>query len=390
MTEAPNGAAPRLLVAASGSGGHIYPGLAVARAFADLDRGPDAGPDGAAGRPVVRFVGDPRGLETRLVPAHGFSLDLVETPKIRGRSPVGLALAAARLPGSLLRMTRLLRDFRPDAVFGTGGAVSGAAALAARLVGVPSLILEPNAEPGLATKWSAPAATEIAVGFEESERHFPGRRVFHSGIPVRSDFLDLPLPEERNGDPLAVLITGGSQGASRLNRTVIEALPALAGEATRITLTHQTGPADLLAVRGAYERAGLGATVVPYLEDMPAAVRAAGLVVARGGAITCAELAAAGRPSVIVPAPVAGAHQQGNARTMERAGAAATLPDGAPGGEFASLLLDLRRDRARRRRMAEAARRLAPPGGAGEDAASRLARRLADLAAEAGKKGGAG
>ena len=391
----------RLLVAASGSGGHIYPGLAVARAFADLASGPsdarnDAN-DAPAAVPNIRFVGDPRRLETRLVPAHGFPLDLIPIPPLRGRSPRQLAAAALDLPGALLEMRRLLRDFRPAVVFGTGGAVSGVAALAARLAGIPSLVLEPNADPGLATRLSAPCATEIAVGFAEGARHFPRHRdrgrVFHSGIPVRAEFLGMKPPAEKNGDPLPVLITGGSQGASRLNRTVVEALPRLRPRpdgALRFAITHQTGPGDEEAVRAAYDRAGVPATVAAYLDDMPAAFRAAGLVVARGGAITCAELAAAGRPGVIVPTPVAGAHQEGNARTMEQAGAAATLPDGAPGADFAALLLALAADRDRRRRMAAAARRLSRPTveadpAAGDDsvaepdAATRLARRLLAL-----------
>lgn len=354
----------RLLVAASGSGGHIYPGLAVARAFADLDETGQAAGD-AEDAAAIRFVGDPRRMETRLVPAHGFPLDLVPIPPLRGRSPGQLARAGLQLPGAVLAMLRLLREFRPAALFGTGGAVSGVAAFAARLAGVPTLLMEPNADPGLATRWSAPFATEIAVGFEEGARHFPRHRrrgrVFHSGIPVRADFLGMAAPEERNGDPLPVLITGGSQGASRLNRTVVEALPQLAPEARRFSFTHQTGPADAGAVEAAYRQAGLTAAVVPYLDDMPRAFRAAGLVVARGGAITCAELAAAGRPAVIVPTPVAGAHQEGNARTMEDAGAAATLPDGAPGADFADLLLALATDRERRDRMSEAARRLSRP-----------------------------
>ena len=381
----------RLLVAASGSGGHIYPGLAVAAAYAALGAGP------SNRDPEIRFVGDPRRLETRLVPPHGFPLDLIRIPPLRGRSPRQLAAAGLRLPRAVLAMRRLLREFRPAAVFGTGGAVSGVAALAARLAGIPSLILEPNADPGLATRLSAPFATEIAVGFAEGARHFPRHRergrVFHSGIPVRAEFLGMEAPAERNGDPLPVLITGGSQGASRLNRTVMEALPRLTPEpagARRFAITHQTGPADEATVRAAYERAGIPAAVVAYLDDMPAAFRAAGLIVARGGAITCAELAAAGRPGVIVPTPVAGAHQEGNARTMEQAGAAATLPDGAPGADFAALLLDLAADRDHRRRMAAAARRLSRPAdGDGSadgndaaelpDAAARLARRLAAL-----------
>ena len=353
--------ARKLLVAAAGSGGHIYPGLAVARAFADR------------GSAEIRFVGTAKGLEGRLVPRHGFPLELVEVPAIRGRSPLVLPRISVRLLRSLGQMRRLLKDFRPDAVFGTGGSVSGVAVLAARLLGIPSLILEPNAEPGLATRCSAPFATEVAVAWEGTRRHFR-RRALLAGVPVRREFIGI-APAPTNNGTVSVLVTGGSQGASRLNRLVVAALPELCAWGGQLRITHQTGPAEEARVRAAYREAGLGADVVAWLDDMPRAMADADLVVGRAGAITCAELAAAGRPGILVPAPVAGGHQRQNAAALAEAGAALTMDESASGAEFASALFSLLDDPARREDMAGAARRLvrAHP-------AERLAARLHDLA----------
>ena len=350
----------RLVVAAAGSGGHIYPGLAVAQAVR------------ARGGTSVRFVGTPRGLESRIVPGHGFELDLVPVPPLRGRSPAALPGAGWNLVRSLWQMRRLLRRTRADAVFGTGGSVSGAAVLAARLAGVPSLILEPNAAPGLANRWSAPFATTVALGWEATRRHFRGRTVV-SGIPVRAGFFRTARaagPRRR----FSVLVTGGSQGASRLNRIVIEALSRLRRRAGRLRFVHQTGPAEEEMVRTAYRKARIRGRVVPYLDDMPAAFADADLVVSRAGAITCAELAAAGRPAIVIPALVAGAHQRQNAAALAEAGAARVFEETVGGEAFASRLKELMDDREERRRMARAAVGLARP-----DAAARLAALLDGL-----------
>ena len=351
----------RLLVAAAGSGGHIYPGLAVARAFA------------AGGSSEIRFVGTAKGLEGRLVPRHGFPLELVEAPAIRGRSLLAAPRISVTLVRALCEMRRLLRTFRPGAVFGTGGSVSGIAVFAARLLRIPSLILEPNAEPGFATRWSAPFATEIAVAWEETRRYFRGPTVV-AGIPIRPEFAAVAPPPGENGT-VSVLVTGGSQGASRLNRLVLDSLPALRNRGEHLRITHQTGAADETPVRNAYRDAGLGARVVAYLDDMPRAMEAADLVVGRAGAITCAELAAAGRPGILVPAPVAGGHQRQNAAALAGAGAALAMDENASGAEFAGALCSLLDDPSRRAAMSRAARQLAP-----EQPAERLAARLHDLA----------
>lgn len=353
--------APRLLVAAAGSGGHIYPGLAVARAFAE------------AGPADIRFVGTASGLESRLVPRHGFDLELVEVPPIRGRSPFVLPRTSVRVLRSVAAMRRLLREFRPDVVFGTGGSVSGVAVFAARLLGIPSLILEPNAEPGYATRWSSPFASEVAVAWEATRRYFR-RSTVVAGVPVRPEFFSVAPPPGANGT-VCVLVTGGSQGASRLNRLVVDSLPALRERPGHLRITHQTGPAEESRVRDAYRDAGVEARVVAWLDDMPRAMEAADLVVGRAGAITCAELIAAGRPGLLVPAPVAGAHQQQNAAALADAGAVLSLDEESSGAEFAAALRALADSPERRADMTKAARQLVR-----DRPAERLAARLHELA----------
>ena len=352
----------RLLVAAAGSGGHVYPGLAVARAFADL------------GEAEIRFVGTATGIENRLVPAHGFGLERVPVPTLRGRSLPTLPRAGWGVARSLAGMRRLLREFRPGAVFGTGGHVSGTAVLAAFWARVPSLILEPNAEPGLATRWSAPFATELAFGLAPAARR-RSRRAFVSGVPVRAAFSRLAPPPVTANRPVSLLVTGGSQGASRLNRLVVAALPVLRKRAPRLGITHQTGAAEEAEVRAAYAAHGVPARVVAWLDDRPAAVGAADLVVGRAGAITCAELAAAGRPGILVPAGVAGGHQRQNAAAVAAAGAAVALEETVSGERFARTVAGLVGDPGRRARMSRAALSLA-----GERPAVRLAERLVALA----------
>ncbi len=354
----------RLLVAAAGSGGHIYPGLAVASAVTE------------AREAEVLFVGTSAGMESRIVPAHGMPLELTRVPRLRGRSLSRLALALLDLGPSLYRMRRLIRRFRPDVLFGTGGSVSGVATLAARLCRVPSLILEPNAQPGLATRWSAPFATRLALGWEGPliRRH---RQAFLSGIPVRAEFFRMAPPPGELSDEVSVLVTGGSQGASRLNRLVTASLAHLSGMTRPLRITHQCGPVDEARVRAAYESAGLAAAVTSYIEDMPRAMEAADIVVGRAGAITCAEVMASGRAAILVPAPVAGAHQRDNAETLAAAGAAIVLDEMAAPGEFARELAGLANNPERRQYMARTASRLVSAS-----ATARLSAELLQLAEE--------
>ena len=325
----------------------------------------------ARGGAAVRFVGTPAGLERQIVPRSGFEVSLAPPAALRGRPLTAMPRIAGNVVRSVFVMRRVLRAFRADVVFGTGGSVSGIAALAARSMGIPTVLLEPNASPGLANRWSAPLATRVAVGFAATRSHFKGRAVV-TGIPVRKAFFRAPAagaPKRR----LSVLVTGGSQGASPLNGLVTGALPVLRKRAGRIRFTHQTGPADEQAVLAAYRAARSRAPGIPYLAALPSAFAGADLVVSRAGAITCAELAAAARPAMVVPAAVAGAHQRDNAAALAAAGAAEfveeTISSPAFGGRLAAIL----DDRPRREAMARAAAGLARPAAA-EDLAKLLER----------------
>jgi UDP-N-acetylglucosamine--N-acetylmuramyl-(pentapeptide) pyrophosphoryl-undecaprenol N-acetylglucosamine transferase len=242
---------------------------------------------------------------------------------------------------------------------------------------VPTLLLEPNATPGLANRWLAPFIDAAALAWEDTKRFFK-RKGFVSGNPVRDDITRVSMPEV--DEKLRVLVFGGSQGSHVLNRSMLAALPHLERSAERLEFIHQTGEKELEIVREGYKRTGIAARVEPYLNEMSEAYADSDLVVSRAGATTCAELAAAGRPSVLVPLPIAGGHQKDNAEMMERAGAALALDEEALTGEhLAQVLTDLMNAPDERKRMAERARALARP-----EASTTIVERLLELAGWSG------
>jgi len=356
----------RVLIAASGTGGHLFPGLALAEAFRRRDPATE-----------VMFVGTARGLEAVLVPRAGFALEQIE---IAGLKRVGwrqaLATVLWRVPRSLWQSWRVLRRFRPDVVIGTGGYTSGPVVLMAALSGIPTLILEPNAYPGFTNRVLAPLVRAAAVAFPEAAAFF-GAKARVTGNPVRPEFFAMPdrARERRAHSPERhLLICGGSQGSRAINERVVEALPRLfaslreRGSRLVVTATHQTGERDAAWVRAAYERAGLQerVTVVPFIERMAEEMARADLVICRAGATTLAELAAAGKPAILIPLPTAADdHQRKNAQALERAGAARCLPqDEATPDRLAEMIRDLLDDPARLDAMAERARRRARPEAA--------------------------
>jgi UDP-N-acetylglucosamine--N-acetylmuramyl-(pentapeptide) pyrophosphoryl-undecaprenol N-acetylglucosamine transferase len=355
----------RLLVAAGGTGGHVYPALAVASSFLSLAKGAE-----------VIFVGTARGLESRLVPEAGFPLELVRARPLRGGSLARRLSGVAGLFAGLVDALRLTGRVKPDVVFGVGAYVSGAVMLTAALRRIPTLLLEPNAEPGLANRWLGPFVDEAACAWEETTRYF-GKKAIVTGNPVRPEIAAVAPLRAQTPDSLRILVFGGSQGSSVLNRALAESLPLLEVHREKLEITHQTGPKDLESVRLAYERHGLGtASVVTYIDDMSAAYERADLVVSRAGATTCAELACSGRPSILVPLALAGGHQERNAEMMAGAGAARVLRETTlDGAAIARELKDLLASPEERERMAARARALARPG-----AAEAVARRLVALA----------
>ena len=353
----------RLLFAAGGTGGHLYPAIAVARRVRELAEGAE-----------VIFVGTERGLESSIVPSAGFPLELVRAAPLRGGS-LGRKLRGVQgLFLGLVDSVRLLKRIDPQAVMGVGAYVSGTVLLAASLKGIPTLILEPNAEPGLANRWLAPFVDEAACAWEETTRYF-GKKGFVSGNPVRREILSVSPLGPQSSQRMRLLVFGGSQGSAALNRAVAGALSLLTPALHRLEWVHQTGPHELPSVSEAYALHSVRALVVPYIDAMHEAYESADVVIARAGATTCAELACAGRGSLLLPLSLAGGHQERNAEMMAGAGAARFLRESdLDPGRLAREILDLLDAPQERARMAASARAMARP-----DAADTVARRLLRL-----------
>jgi UDP-N-acetylglucosamine--N-acetylmuramyl-(pentapeptide) pyrophosphoryl-undecaprenol N-acetylglucosamine transferase len=355
-----------LVVAGGGTGGHLYPGIAVAREL--LRRVPTA---------RVSFAGTARGLEARVVPKEGFELDMIRSAGLKGKSLTSRIRGAALLPMGLVDAWRIVSRRRPSVVMGVGGYSSGPVVLAAALRGIPTLVLEQNAVPGLTNRLLARWVREAAVTFEETRAHFRGR-AFVAGNPVRREFFtsgDARGAGRSSG--ARILVLGGSQGARGINVALVAAAPELARRLPGLDLVHQTGERELDQVRQGYARAGVAARVVAYLDAVADEMTAADLVIARAGATTLAELAAAGRPAVLVPFPAAtDDHQRKNAGVVEKAGGAVMLDEGGLTGEkLAGVVAALIADPARLAAMSTAMRTLARP-----DAAARIVDRLLALA----------
>jgi UDP-N-acetylglucosamine--N-acetylmuramyl-(pentapeptide) pyrophosphoryl-undecaprenol N-acetylglucosamine transferase len=358
----------RMLVAAGGTGGHLYPAIAVARRFRELAQGAE-----------VIFVGTERGLESSIVPSAGFPLELVRAAPLRGGSLLRKLRGVQGLFLGLLDSVRLLKRLDPQIVMGVGAYVSGTLLLAAALKGIPTLILEPNAEPGLANRWLAPFVDEAACAWEETTRYF-GKKGLVTGNPVRREIVDVAPLGPQTSRRMRVLIFGGSQGSAALNHALAESLSILSPHLHRIDWIHQTGPRDLALVSEAYARHSVRAQVVPYIDRMHEAYGDADLVIARAGATPCAELACAGRGALLLPLPLAGGHQEKNAEMMAGAGAARTLRESDLTPErLAREILSLLDAPGERARMAASARALARP-----DAAETVARRLLRLSGLSG------
>jgi UDP-N-acetylglucosamine--N-acetylmuramyl-(pentapeptide) pyrophosphoryl-undecaprenol N-acetylglucosamine transferase len=359
----------KVLLAGGGTGGHLYPGIALAEALASRGH-------------AVHFVGTAQGLESRVVPALGWPLTRIHA---RGLARVGLAgrlRFTVEAPLSVLDAASVLRREQPDRVVGVGGYASGPVVLLAALGGRPTVVLEQNAIPGITNRILGRVVDHVVTSYPGGEAYFPARKVRLLGNPVRQSIvaaLSGP-PAARAGARLNVLVVGGSLGAHALNACLAAAAPDLAR--LPLALVHQTGPADLEGVRGAYARAGLRAEVHAFLDDMAARYAWADLVVCRAGATTLAELAIAGRPAVLVPFPYATHdHQTLNARAFEQAGAArCEVQSGLDPARLVTVLGALLADPEGRRAMAEAMRRLGRPLAAAEiadlvEAADRRAER---------------
>jgi UDP-N-acetylglucosamine--N-acetylmuramyl-(pentapeptide) pyrophosphoryl-undecaprenol N-acetylglucosamine transferase len=342
----------RVVIAGGGTGGHLYPGIAVAREL--LRRHADA---------RITFAGTSRGIESRVIPREGFELDILRSSGLKGTSLAARLRGLLLLPLSAIDAWRIISRRAPDLVIGVGGYSSGPVVMMAAMRRVPTLLLEQNAVPGLTNRLLAPAVSAAAVTFESTASYF-GRRAIVAGNPVRSEFVSVAsAPGVRAPGPPRVLIFGGSQGAHAINVAMVEAAPQLAAHPGGMAITHQTGERDLELVRDGYRRAGIEARVEPFLFTMDREIKAADLVVCRAGATTLAELTAAGRPALLVPLPTAtDDHQRKNAEVLGAAGAAEVVEQqDLDGGALATRIQELVSAPDRLAAMAAAARKLGRP-----------------------------
>ena len=313
----------KVLIAAGGTGGHIYPGIAVAQEIRRRDE-----------NSAVRFVGTARGLETRLVPQAGFELSLIDSAGLKNVQLVARLKGLAILPKSFASARRVIREFAPDVVVGAGGYVSGPVVLMASLMRRPTLVMESNALPGWTNRVLARFVDRAAVSFEQALPYFRGKAVV-TGNPVRREFFEIPAKRREPG-VLSLLVFGGSQGAHAINEAMVAALPWLKELPVTLRIKHQTGAADFEKVNAAYAAAGWSeqAQVRSYIDNMMSDFAQADLVICRAGATTTAELIAAGKASIMIPFPYAADdHQRKNAEALQAAGAARMIAQQELSGE---------------------------------------------------------
>jgi UDP-N-acetylglucosamine--N-acetylmuramyl-(pentapeptide) pyrophosphoryl-undecaprenol N-acetylglucosamine transferase len=351
----------RLIIAGGGTGGHLFPGVALAEEL--RSREPDA---------AVRFVGTARGIEARVLPELGWELVLIEVSGLKTVGALGALRGLVRLPRALLQARKVVREFGPDVVVGVGGYASGPVVLMARLMGVRTAILEQNSLPGLANKILGRFVHAVFLAFAETRRFFKADKILMTGNPIRRD-IRLALQAASAQAPastnrLRLFVFGGSQGAAPLNLLVADAAGLLARRGTEVDIVHQTGDANLDATAARYQAAGAAADLRPFIKDMAAEYRRADLVIARAGATTVAELGVVGCPAILVPYPFAADnHQEVNAREMAEAGAALMFrQDELSAEKLADAVAGLAADRERLARMASTMKALGKPLAAAE------------------------
>ena len=341
----------RVIFAGGGTGGHLFPGLAVAREFQRRDPGTE-----------ILFVGTEQGIEFRVLPKAGFKLETLTVKGLKGRGARGLLDALYGVPASVLRSLTIIKKFRPDCVIGLGGYASGPVLLAAKLTGMRCVIMEQNLRPGFTNKILSRLVDRVFTSYGRSVEYFPRARVVETGNPVRWQ----KLPEVQRRDKFSLLVFGGSAGARQINFAVVDALKQLTDLQSDLFVVHQTGQLDYGAVKEAYTALAFEAEVAPFIDNMDEAYARADLVLCRAGATTVAELTAFGKAAILVPYPYAVYdHQRGNAQALQERGAAEMILDQALTGQvLAEKIRTYWSDRGRIDRMASAARTMGRPQAA--------------------------
>lgn len=344
----------KIIIAGGGTGGHLYPGIALAREFQRQD-----------GKTEVLFVGTAEGIEAKVLPRENLPLRIIPVKGLMGKGWRRRLASFFFLPESLWESAKILREFRPDLVIGMGGYVSGPLLIASGMMGLKRVIIEPNRVPGFTNRALARCVHAVVVAFDESRQYLKGRHVRVLGTPVRTGISqrtkDAPLPGRQT-----LLILGGSQGAHSINRALIEALDHLRDRRDALVVVHQTGERDFRWVKEAYEEKGFSGRIEPYLFEIAPAYQAADLIISRAGAAAVAEITAAGKPAILIPYPYAThGHQQWNAESLARAGAAVVIANGDLKGEFlARTIMGLLGEPGRLREMAEKSRGMGRPEAA--------------------------
>ncbi len=302
----------RIILAGGGTGGHLFPAIALAEEF--MGRSP---------MHKVLFIGTERGLEARLLPRLGFALRTITVEGVKGRGPVRMLGSLLKIPRGMAQSFSILREFRPHIALGVGGYASGPAVLAAHCMGIKTAIAEQNALPGTTNRILGRFADRVFLTFPDRERRFAAEKTVVTGNPVRRAFTEGMIRTGRDKRAFSILVFGGSQGARAINRAVMEALPYLADMKEALVIVHQTGEREADEVSATYRDYGIRAAVHPFIDDMASAYGAADLLICRAGATSIAEITAMGRASILIPYPFAvGGHQEMNARVLADAGAA--------------------------------------------------------------------
>lgn len=340
-----------MIVTGGGTGGHLFPGIAVAEEV--LRRFPE-------GR--ILFVSTDRAIDNKTLAARSFEKKAIACLPLKGKSILGTLKSVAQLPISLWQALRIVRAFKPQLVLGVGGYVTGPVVLAARLMGVKTCIHEQNSIPGMANRMLGKIVDQVYISIPGSEGFFPKGKAVLTGNPVRAELLDAAGQQKDQAEIKTVLVLGGSQGAHRVNALMAEAFtPKVSGDA--IQVRHQTGNSDEAWVRKAYNEAGVTAQVSSFISDMAAAYGDADLVVSRAGATTLAELAVLGKPAILIPYPYAADdHQTTNAAFLVRGGAALMFQERELDGmKLRQEILGLLNDAPRLQNMAARMKQFARP-----------------------------
>lgn len=359
----------KVLIAGGGTGGHLFPGIALAEEVVTRHH-----------RNEVVFVGTERGLEAKVVPQAGFPLELISVRGLKGKGFIQFLLGLLALPLGFIESIRILQRHKPDVVVGVGGYASGPVVMAAWLLGIPTAVQEQNALPGITNKILGKFVRVVFTAFDEARRFFPEGKVQLVGNPIRRKLMDNYLRSHVAHERFSVLVFGGSLGAKGLNQRVVEALGHLEDLKDQMTFVHQTGKNDLEMVRKGYADKGFQAEVVEFINDMSDAYARADLVVCRAGATTLAELTVCKKPSILVPFPYAtDDHQAVNARALVDAGAALMFREAElTGQKLAEQIRLLKTDPVRLKQMEKKAGLLGRP-----EASKELADVLVDLMVKA-------